>query len=52
MRRASDARAASNEGAAIAAEIARALQKSVQGINVIPPPGRFDLGLALLDSLA
>ena len=52
MRRASDARAASNEGAAIAAEIARALQKSVQGINVIPPPGRFDLGLAVLDSLA
>ena len=52
MRRASDARAASSEGVAISAEIARALQNSVQGINVIPPLGRFDLGLALLDALA
>ena len=52
MQRASNARAASSEGVAISAEIARALQNSVQGINVIPPLGRFDLGLALLDALA
>jgi len=51
MRRATDARAASSEGVAIAVAITRALQNSVQGINVIPPLGRFDLGLALLDAL-
>jgi hypothetical protein len=39
------------EGIAIAADVARALRGRVQGINVIPPPGRFDLGLALLDAL-
>ena len=52
MRRAPSPDAAVSEGVAIAAEIARTLRNSVQGINVIPPPGRFDLGLALLDALS
>jgi homocysteine S-methyltransferase len=51
MRRASTPDAAAMEGIAIAADVARALRGRVQGINVIPPPGRFDLGLALLDAL-
>jgi homocysteine S-methyltransferase len=51
MRRAPDLNAAANEGVAISAEIARTLRQSVQGVNVIPPLGRFDLGLALLDAL-
>jgi 5,10-methylenetetrahydrofolate reductase len=52
MRRASQADSAAREGVAIATEITRAIQSSVQGVNVIPPLGRFDLGLALLDALA
>jgi homocysteine S-methyltransferase len=52
MRRASTADAAAIEGVAIAVDIARALRGRVHGVNVIPPPGRFDLGLALLDALA
>ena len=52
MRRASDGESAANAGVAIAGEIARTLRGSVQGINVIPPHGRFDLGMALLDALA
>jgi homocysteine S-methyltransferase len=51
MRRASTPDAAAMEGVAIAADVARALRARVQGVNVIPPPGRFDLGLALLDAL-
>ena len=52
MRRASGVDAAANEGVAIAGEVARTLRTCVQGVNVIPPIGRFDLGLALLDVLA
>jgi 5,10-methylenetetrahydrofolate reductase len=52
MRRASGVEAAANEGVDIAGEVARTLRTSVQGVNVIPPIGRFDLGLALLDVLA
>jgi len=52
MRRASEGESAANVGVAIAGEVARTLRGSVQGINVIPPHGRFDLGLALLDALA
>jgi methionine synthase / methylenetetrahydrofolate reductase(NADPH) len=52
MRRASDGESAANAGVAIAGEVARTLRASVQGINVIPPHGRFDLGMALLDALA
>jgi methionine synthase I (cobalamin-dependent)/5,10-methylenetetrahydrofolate reductase len=52
MRRASAADTATTEGVAISAEVTRALRNSVQGVNVIPPLGRFDLGLALLDALA
>jgi homocysteine S-methyltransferase len=52
MRRASTPDAAAREGVAIAADTARALRARVHGVNVIPPPGRFDLGLALLDALA
>jgi len=52
MRRASDGESAANAGVAIAGEVARTLRGSVQGINVIPPHGRFDLGVALLDALA
>jgi homocysteine S-methyltransferase len=51
MRRASSAEAAAQEGLAIAVEIAHTLRNSVDGINVIPPVGHFDLGLALLDAL-
>ena len=39
------------EGIAIAVYVARALRGRVHGVNVIPPPGRTDLGLALLDAL-
>jgi methionine synthase I (cobalamin-dependent)/5,10-methylenetetrahydrofolate reductase len=52
MRRASSPDAAAMEGVAIAIDVARALRERVQGVNVVPPPGRFDLGLALLDALA
>jgi homocysteine S-methyltransferase len=52
MRRASSPDAATMEGVAIAIDVARALRERVQGVNVVPPPGRFDLGLALLDALA
>jgi homocysteine S-methyltransferase len=51
MRRAPNPDAAVSEGIAISAEIARTLRNSVQGVNVIPPLGRFDLGIALLDAL-
>jgi homocysteine S-methyltransferase len=51
MRRASSADAAAKEGVAIAVDVARTLRGRVQGVNVVPPPGRFDLGLALLDAL-
>lgn len=52
MRRAPDADVAAKEGVAIASEITHALRGAVQGVNVIPPQSRFDLGLALLDALA
>jgi 5,10-methylenetetrahydrofolate reductase len=52
IRSASNVDAAAKEGVAISCEVARALGSSVQGVNVIPPIGRFDLGLALLDALA
>ena len=52
MRRAPGADVAAKEGVAIANEITRALRGAVQGVNVIPPQSRFDLGLALLDALA
>ncbi len=52
MRRASSPDAAAMEGVAIAIDVVRALRERVQGVNVVPPPGRFDLGLALLDALA
>jgi homocysteine S-methyltransferase len=51
MQRSTSAGDADREGVTIAAEVIRALQNSVQGVNVVPPPGRFDLGLALLDEL-
>jgi methionine synthase / methylenetetrahydrofolate reductase(NADPH) len=52
MRGASSEDGATMEGVVIATEVTRALQSSVQGVNVIPPLGNFDLGLALLDALA
>jgi methionine synthase / methylenetetrahydrofolate reductase(NADPH) len=52
MRRASDGELAANAGVSIAGEIVRTLRGNVHGINVIPPHGRFDLGMALLDALA
>ncbi len=51
MRRASTPDAAAQEGIAIAVEVVRTLRGRVHGVNVIPPPSRFDLGLALLDAL-
>jgi hypothetical protein len=51
MHRAPGARASANEGVAIAAEIGRSLLSHVQGVNVVTPPDRFDLGLSLLDAL-
>ena len=52
MRRAQSVEVAAQEGVAIANEVTHALRSSVQGVNVIPPLRRFDLGLALLDALA
>jgi hypothetical protein len=52
MRRAQNVETAAQEGVAIASEVIHALRSSIQGVNVIPPLGRFDLGLALLDALA
>ena len=52
MRRAQNVEVAAQEGVAIASEVIHALRSSIQGVNVIPPLGRFDLGLALLDALA
>ena len=52
MRRAQSIEVAAQEGVAIANEVMHALRSSVQGVNVIPPLRRFDLGLALLDALA
>jgi homocysteine S-methyltransferase len=52
MRRAATLNTETNEGVAIASEVARALRNSVQGVNVMPPVERFDLGLALIDALA
>jgi homocysteine S-methyltransferase len=52
MRRAPDGDAAAKQGVAIANEITHALRGTVQGVNVIPPQSRFDLGLAVLDALA
>jgi homocysteine S-methyltransferase len=51
MRRTSNVNAATTEGVAIATEIARTLRNSVQGVNVMLPPGRFDLGLAILEAM-
>ena len=51
MRRASSEEAAAAEGVAIAGEVGRALRRQVQGVNVAPPLGRFDLGLAVLEQL-
>ncbi len=52
MRRAQNVEAAAQEGVAIAVEFVHALRSMVQGVNVVPPLGRFDLGLALLDAIA
>jgi homocysteine S-methyltransferase len=52
MRRAPNVESAGQEGVAIARATAHALRGAVQGVNVIPPQTRFDLGLALLDALA
>jgi methionine synthase / methylenetetrahydrofolate reductase(NADPH) len=52
MRGAQNVEVAAQEGVAIANEVIHALRSSIQGVNVIPPLGRFDLGLALLDALA
>jgi methionine synthase / methylenetetrahydrofolate reductase(NADPH) len=51
MRRVSSVEVSAQEGVAIASEITHALRDAVQGVNVIPPLGHFDLGLALLDAL-
>jgi homocysteine S-methyltransferase len=51
MRHAQSVDVAAQEGVAIANEVMLALRSSVQGVNVIPPLRRFDLGLALLDAL-
>jgi len=52
MRRAQNVEAAAQEGVAIAVELVHTLRSIVQGVNVIPPLGRFELGLALLDAFA
>ena len=51
LRRAADEDAAAEQGVAIASELGRALAPQVSGINVVPPPGRLDLGLAVLQRL-
>ena len=52
MRRAQNVEAAAQEGVAIAREFMHELRSMVQGVNVVPPLGRFDLGLVLLDAIA
>jgi homocysteine S-methyltransferase len=51
MRRASSAEAAATESAALTAELGRALKSRVHGVTVVPPSGRLDLGLAVLERL-
>jgi homocysteine S-methyltransferase len=51
MRRSQGVEAQATEGVAIARDIGLALRNAVHGVNVIPPPGRFDLGLALLEAM-
>jgi len=51
MRRAPTDAAASAEGVAIASEVGQALRSHVQGVMIVPPIGRFELGLAVLDRL-
>jgi homocysteine S-methyltransferase len=51
MRRAENQGAGSAEGVAIAREIAGALRRSVQGIQVITPAGHAEVALAVVDGL-
>jgi methionine synthase I (cobalamin-dependent)/5,10-methylenetetrahydrofolate reductase len=51
MRRAGSAEAAAGEGIAIAQEIARALQGSVQGVQISTQTGDIEAALAVLDGL-
>jgi homocysteine S-methyltransferase len=51
MRRAPTDAAASAEGVAIASEVGQALRSHVQGVMIVPPIGRFQLGLDVLDRL-
>jgi homocysteine S-methyltransferase len=51
MRRTSGTDAAAAEGVALTSDIGRALRGRVHGVNVVPPPGRLDLGLAVLERL-
>ena len=51
MRAAPTEAAAAAEGVAIAGDVGRALKGLVQGVNVAPPLGRLDLGLAVLERL-
>jgi homocysteine S-methyltransferase len=51
MRRASSAEAAAAESVAMTGELGRALKSRVHGVTVVPPSGRLDLGLAVLERL-
>jgi homocysteine S-methyltransferase len=51
MRRASSAEAAAAESVALTGELGRALKSRVHGVTVVPPSGRLDLGLAVLERL-
>ena len=51
MRAASSPAAAIAAGVAVASEVGRTLRSHVQGVNVAPPLGHFDLGLGVLEAL-
>jgi methionine synthase / methylenetetrahydrofolate reductase(NADPH) len=50
MRKAGEGPAAASEGVAIAAEALRALKHRVQGVYMMPPFGRVELALQVLDA--
>jgi homocysteine S-methyltransferase len=51
IRKAPTADAASAESVAVTIELGRALKGRVHGVSVVPPPGRLDLALAVLEGL-
>jgi homocysteine S-methyltransferase len=51
VRRASSPEDAAAESVALTVELCRALKSRVHGVTVVPPPGRLDLAVAVLERL-